>query len=129
MSTTTDAKPLVYLAPLLNGMPLSFVAEIRLLATEAGGRNGPLLSGEWRTVLGVDNEHWSARLVFLATPSPGEVFQASVQLLVPEALGHFPVGAEFTVWEGGTKGVGRVLSIASKSFLQGLPPLPPAAID
>jgi hypothetical protein len=94
-------------------MPESFVAEIRLLATSAGGRLGPLLSGEWRTVLGVRDEHWSARLTFTGTPSPGETFHASVQLLVPEAIQHFPVGAEFTVWEGGTKGVGHVLSIAA----------------
>lgn len=94
-------------------MPASFIAEIRLLATEAGGRAGPLLSGEWRTVLGIGGEHWSARLAFSGMPSPGEVFRASVQLLMPEALQYFPVGAEFTVWEGGTKGVGRVLSIAA----------------
>jgi hypothetical protein len=94
-------------------MPSSFVAEIRLVATEAGGRAGPLPSGEWRTVLGIGNKHWSARLSFAGMPSPGQVFQASVQLLVPEALHYFPVGAEFTVWEGGTKAVGHVLSIAA----------------
>jgi hypothetical protein len=91
----------------------SFVADIRLLSTETGGRAGPLLSGEWRTVLGIGGEHWSARLLFSGEPSPGEAFQASVQLLMPEALQYFPVGAEFTVWEGGTKGVGRVLSMAA----------------
>jgi hypothetical protein len=94
-------------------MPTSFVAEIRLFATEADGRAGPLLSGEWRTVLGIGSEHWSARLNFSGLPSPGQVFEASVQLLAPEALQYFPVGAEFTVWEGGTKGVGHVLSIAA----------------
>jgi len=94
-------------------MPASFVAEIELLATDAGGRAGPLLSGEWRTVLGIGNEHWSARLAFSGVPSPGGVFEASVQLLMPEAMQYFPVGAEFTLWEGGTKGVGHVLSIAA----------------
>ena len=94
-------------------MPASFLVEIRLLATDAGGRAGPLLSGEWRTVLGVGDEHWSARLFFSGTPSPGQTFQASVQLLVPEALQYFPVGTEFTVWEGGTKGMGHVLSLAA----------------
>lgn len=94
-------------------MPAFFVAEVRLLTTEAGGRTGPLLSGEWRTVLAIGGEHWSARLSFSEAPSPGQTFQAAVQLLMPEALQYFPVGAEFTVWEGGTKGVGRVLSIAA----------------
>lgn len=92
-------------------MPATFEANIRLIDTAAGGRSGPLPLGEWRTVLGIGQEHWSARLKFLGTPSPGEAFVASVQLLVPEALQHFPVGAEFTVWEGGTKGVGHVLLV------------------
>ncbi len=91
-------------------MQATFSAEIRLLAAEGGGREGPLLSGEWRTVLGVGQENWSARLRFSGAPAPGQTFHASVQLLVPEALQYFPVGTEFTVWEGGTKGVGRVLS-------------------
>jgi len=90
-----------------------FVAEIHLKETQHGGRQGPLNSGEWRTVLGVNNEHWSARLLFSGSPSPGDTFEATVELLVPEARNHFPIGTEFTVWEGGTKGVGRVLSGAA----------------
>jgi len=92
-------------------MPASFVARVRLLTPEAGGRAGPLLSGEWRTVLGVNGVHWSARLFFSGVPLPGETFEATTQLLVPEAAQYFPVGTEFTVWEGGTKGVGHVLSV------------------
>ena len=91
-----------------------FLAEIRLLPTEAGGRKGRLLSGEWRTVLGINDEHWSARLSFSGEPSPGETFVADIQLLYPDkALQFFAVGAEFTVWEGGTKGTGRVVSGAA----------------
>ena len=93
-------------------MPETFVAEIHLLPAERGGRAGPLVPGEWRTVLGINNEHWSARLLFEASPEPGDSFRATVQLLVPEAMQHFPAGAEFTVWEGGTKGVGHVLPTA-----------------
>lgn len=90
-----------------------FHADIQLLRTEAGGRTVPLASGEWRTVLGINGEHWSARLGFLGSLSPGGSFQASVQLLVPEALSQFPVGAAFTVWEGGTRAIGRVVSHAA----------------
>lgn len=90
-----------------------FFADIHLLPTDAGGRAGPLISGEWRTVLCINGEHWSARLVFSDNVSPGQNFRAAVQLLVPDALPHFPVGAEFTVWEGGTKGAGRVASRAA----------------
>lgn len=90
-------------------MPESFIAEIRLLDTNAGGRNGSLLSGEWRTVLGIGHEYWSARLMFQGAPGPGDLFRAQVELLVPEATPHFLAGVEFTVWESGTKGLGRVL--------------------
>lgn len=92
-------------------MPASFVARIQLLTPEAGGRSGRLPSGEWRTVLGANGEHWSARLFFSGAPAAGEAFEATAKLLMPEAAQYFPVGAEFTVWEGGTKGVGNVLSV------------------
>jgi len=90
-----------------------FAAEIHLLPTDAGGRIGPLVHGEWRTVLGINDEHWSARLLFSGNPLPGETFPATVQLLMPEAAQYFPVGAEFTIWEGSTKATGRVLSGAA----------------
>ena len=90
-----------------------FIADIHLSQTDAGGRAGPLVSGEWRTVLGINGDHWSARLVFSDNPSPGQTFRAAVQLLVPDALRHFQVGAEFTVWECGTKAMGRVVSRAA----------------
>ena len=93
-------------------MAQHFAVEIQLLPAEQGGRVGPLASGEWRTVLSINNEHWSARLMFDGAPTPGESFRATVQLLLPEAQQHFPEGVEFKVWEGGTKGVGHVLSAA-----------------
>ena len=95
-------------------MPPEFFADLYLLPTEAGGRQGPLVSGVWRTMLGINGEHWSARLTFAGQPAPGETFHSGVQLLVPEvALSYFAVGVEFTVWEGGTKGTGRVVSLAT----------------
>lgn len=93
-------------------MPETFAAEIHLLPAERGGRVGPLVHGEWRTVLGINNEHLSARLLFDEAPAPGDSFRATVQLLVPEAIHHFPVGAEFTVWESGAKGAVHVLPSA-----------------
>lgn len=88
-----------------------FVAQIHLFTPEAGGRAGPLPPSEWRTVLSTNGENWSARLVFSGAPSPGDTFEATAQLLMPEATQHFPVGTEFTIWEGGTKGIGHVLSV------------------
>jgi len=91
-----------------------FVATIRLLPTEAGGREGPLLSGEWRTILRAHGENWSARLIFSGQHGPGQSFVSEVQLLVPEiALPFFSVGVEFTVWEGSPKGVGQVVALAT----------------
>lgn len=94
-------------------MKVQLVAEIHLFPIEFGGRFTPLVSGEWRTVLGIGEQHWSARLYFSGAPAPGESFEANVQFLVDEAAQHFPVGAQFTVWENGNKGEGRVLRVAA----------------
>ena len=91
-----------------------FFAEIHLFPTEGGGRKDPLMSGKWRTVLGINQEHWSALLIFPGNPSPGETILAEVRLLFADvASPFFPLGAEFTVWEGGVKGTGRVVSRAT----------------
>ena len=101
-------------------MSATFEAEIRLDDQDAAGRAGPLFSGEWSTVLGLGEAHWSARLRCSGLPSPGAVFRASVQLLVPEGLALFPMGAEFTVWDGGTTGSGRVLCVSPQDGPQAL---------
>ena len=92
-------------------MPASFTAEIYLFSTTDGGRQGPLPIEEWRTILRVGEKNWSARLSYAGSPNPGERFVATIRLLEPEALQRFPLGAEFTVLEGGSKGAGRVESI------------------
>lgn|GEM_PF-2331955 len=86
-----------------------FAAEIELLPTVAGGRKSALLGGAWRTVLGLNGEHWSALLRFGGEPAPGAAFDANVWLLRADlALPLFEVGETFEVWEGGTKAWGRV---------------------
>lgn len=86
-----------------------FVADIELLSTEAGGRNIPLMGGEWRTVLGVNGEYWSALLTFDGEPGPGAIFEADVWLLMSDvALPMFEEGKVFEVWEGGTRAWGCV---------------------
>lgn len=90
------------------------VVEITLLPSEAGGREGAILQGEYRGVLGVGPENFSVRFfVPLADGfSPSQTQRFGVQFLVPEAaLPHFPVGAAFTVWEGRVIGNGRVLEV------------------
>lgn len=93
-----------------------FIAEVDLLPTEAGGRKIALNGGEWRTVLGVNGEHWSAMLRFEGDPAPGTTFEANVWLLMVDlALPMFAVGKTFEVWEGGTKAWGRVKRVARQS--------------
>jgi len=49
-------------------------------------------------------------MMFDGAPGPGETFDVEIWLLLPsEALVMFPAETEFTVWDGGTKGLGRVL--------------------
>ena len=90
------------------------VVEITLLPSEAGGRKGAILKGEYRGVLGVGSENFSVRFFVPLENgfSPSQTQQFGVQFLVPEAaLPHFPVGAEFSVWEGRVIGNGRVLEV------------------
>jgi len=51
-------------------------------------------------------------MLFTGAPAPEDVFQTDVELLVPAARQYFSSGVKFTVWEGGTKGVMLVLSVA-----------------
>jgi hypothetical protein len=90
------------------------VVDIDLLPTEQGGRNGPIPSGIFRGVFGVNGEHFSAAF-FVSNPggfAPGEAGQFGVQFLVPDAaVPLFPVGTSFTVWEGRTIGNGCVMEV------------------
>jgi hypothetical protein len=90
------------------------IAEMWLLPTAKGGRSGPILQGEYRGVLGVSGEHFSVRFLvpLQGDIAPGQSSTFGIQFLVPEAaLPFFPVGAEFTVWEGGIIGNGKVLKV------------------
>jgi len=95
------------------------VAELRLHPSEANGRLLSICAGEYRGVLGIDSEHFSARWVVPVGEelSPGgRAGTFGIQFLFPEvALPHFKVGAAFTVWEGREIGSGRVLSVTSNA--------------
>jgi hypothetical protein len=68
-----------------------------------------LPSVEWKTVLGINGELWSAVLRYEGNPLPGSTFPARVNLLYPnKCLALFTLGAHFTVWEGETKAEGYV---------------------
>jgi hypothetical protein len=90
-----------------------FVAEIAMLPAGAGSHQASLRKGEWRIVLGVGDEYWSAMLDFDGEPAPGTIFEANVWLLLFDvALSMFEVGVTFTVWEGEAKACGTVKRVA-----------------
>jgi len=91
-------------------------ATITLFASGRGGRQSAL-SSEYRGVLGIGGEHFSARFEIPAglTLSPGESLEAGIQFLFPEmALPMFSVGATFTIWEGRDIGTGTVTRVVSR---------------
>jgi hypothetical protein len=92
------------------------VVELRLHPSEPSGRLSSICSGEYRGVLGIGSEHFSARWVVPVGEElvpGGRAGTFGVQFLFPEAaLPYFKVGAAFTVWEGKEIGSGRVLSVA-----------------
>ena len=98
-------------------MPIkSFHPEIRvrieLLTAAQGGKSSPLRGGEFITVFGIGETHWSCRLAMrdaeLDAALPHVV---EVQFLVEDARRHFPLGASFSVWEGRHIGSGLVLEV------------------
>lgn len=95
-------------------------AEITLLPSAGGGRNGPILEGEYRGVLGVGVEHFSVRFFvsYEGGIAPGETKFFGVQFLVPGAALPFSTfGTEFTVWEGRVVGHGRVNEVLDNPAL------------
>ena len=90
------------------------VAEITLLPSEKNGREGPILQGEYRGVLGVGAENFSVRF-FVPLEcgfAPSQTLCVGIQFLFPQAaLPVFLVGTQFSVWEGGVIGHGRVVEV------------------
>jgi hypothetical protein len=93
------------------------VVDIDLLSSAEGGRKGPIPSGIFRGIFGVDGQHFSAAF-FVCNPSgfaPGESGQFVVQFLFPDAaVPFFPVGTSFSVWEGRTIGNGCVMEVIDR---------------
>jgi hypothetical protein len=94
------------------------IARLSLFPTEAGGRGLPPRQGDWRTILTVGSESFSARVAARVGHllEPGATSEAEVQFLFPDAaLPRFKPGIQFKIWEGTDVGTGEVLSIVSTS--------------
>jgi hypothetical protein len=89
--------------------------QLTLLAPNAGGRKSPLPAEEFRTVLvSPGRRHFSAAVFPSAPMVPGgAAINCEVLFLVPEAVGHFPAGTQFDLWEGGRRGYGTTLGVMS----------------
>jgi len=90
------------------------IAELTLFTTDHGGRNAPIPKGEYRGVLGVATGNYSARFDVNEDSGfqLGTTAKLGIQFLDPvSALLHFPVDSEFTIWEGGAIGKGKVLQV------------------
>lgn len=86
--------------------------QLTLIPASAGGRRGPILPGEFRTVLTASARHFSALLHLPEMAAPGgAAIHCDVTFLDWElAAQFFPPGAQFELWEGGRKGYGSVLA-------------------
>jgi len=93
-----------------------FVAEIYLLPAESGGCHSHLSGGEWRSVVEIDHEFWSATIHFDGEHSPGELFEVEVWLLLADvALPMIEQGMSFAVWEDESQALGVVKHLAQRS--------------
>lgn len=86
-----------------------FVAEIHLLPVGASGSHSHLSGKEWRTVVEINNEFWSATLHFDCEHLPGEHFEVEIWLLLADvALPMIEQGMSFTVWEDESQAQGVI---------------------
>jgi hypothetical protein len=88
------------------------IARLNLFSADEGGKGLPPRPGDWRTILTVGSESFSARVAASTEQAlePGVVAEAAIQFLVPDAaLPKFKPGVQFKIWEGKDVGTGEVL--------------------
>jgi hypothetical protein len=88
---------------------------LRVQLTLRGGQKSVFPAGEFQTVLvSAGRRHFSAAVFPSAPVIPGgAAVNCEVKFLLPEAVGHFPPGMQFDVWESGSIGYGTTLRVLS----------------
>lgn len=89
--------------------------QLTLLAPDAGGRKTPLPAEEFETVMVSPGRRHFPAVVFPSRPllPGGAAVNCEVMFPSPEAIGHFPAGTQFDLWEGGRRGYGTTLAVIS----------------
>src|SRR4051812_40002866 len=94
------------------------IARVSLLPADVGGTGLAVGAGDFKTILTIGSESFSARVAEpVGRPlSPGASAEVAVQFLVPDAaLPKFQPGAQFKIWEGTDIGIGEVLAVLGTS--------------
>ena len=93
--------------------PRHLRVQLTLLASAAGGRKAALPAAEFRTVfVSPGRRHFSAAVFPSGSLVPGgAAINCEVLFQAPEAVGHFPAGTQFDLWEGGRRGYGTTLGV------------------
>jgi hypothetical protein len=89
------------------------LADVELLPTDKGGRRWPIVQ-QFRCPAGIDDKLFDVviDLSSIGSLSPGQSARLPMEFQRPDLV--FPLlrlGSEFTLWESGTIGHGRVIEI------------------
>jgi len=89
------------------------LADVRLFATEAGGRRSPAIR-QFRCPAGIGDKLFDVVLDLssIGSLSPGQSARVPIEFQRPDlAFPLLRVGSEFTLWESGTIGHAKVIEI------------------
>ena len=95
------------------------LAEVRLLATEAGGRKGPTPPDAFVCQMGSGSEYFEMRMDLSSIGSlyPGSTARVPIRFSHPKYVNPLiQVGMEFSLNEGGKIGGGKVLEVYNENL-------------
>ena len=89
------------------------VAEVHLLTTENGGRQGPTPSTYWGCLAKIEGEYWDCSVLLdeVGSLAPGTTTVVPIKFVSP--VPGLKIGNQFRLWEGSFVGTARILSVSS----------------